>query len=56
MLRVVTVGQQIMTEFNGAVPEEDKIVAITKMATRIHRQLYELNKQLQRVDVDVALF
>jgi hypothetical protein len=31
MLRVVTVVQQIMTEFNGAVSEEDKIVVITKI-------------------------
>jgi hypothetical protein len=30
MLRVVTVVQQIMVEFNGAVSEEDKIVVITK--------------------------
>jgi hypothetical protein len=27
MLKVVTVVQQIMTEFNGAVSEEDKIVS-----------------------------
>jgi hypothetical protein len=31
MLRVVTVVQQIMTEFSGAVSEEDKIVAIAKI-------------------------
>jgi hypothetical protein len=31
MLRVVTVVQQIMTEFNGAVSEQEKIVAITKI-------------------------
>jgi hypothetical protein len=30
MLRAVTVVQQIMTEFNGAV-SEDKTVAITKI-------------------------
>jgi hypothetical protein len=30
MLPVVTVVQQIMTGFSGAVSEEDKIVAITK--------------------------
>jgi hypothetical protein len=35
MLRVVTVVQQIMTEFNGAVSEEDKIVAITKIVLNI---------------------
>jgi hypothetical protein len=31
MLRVVTVVQQIMAEFNGAVSDEDKIVAITNI-------------------------
>jgi hypothetical protein len=31
MLRVVNAVQQIMTEFNGAVSEEAKIVAITKL-------------------------
>jgi hypothetical protein len=31
MLRVVTAVQQIMTELNGAVSDEDKIVAITKI-------------------------
>jgi hypothetical protein len=31
MLRVVNVVQQIMTEFNGAVSEEDKIRAIKKI-------------------------
>jgi hypothetical protein len=30
MLRVLTIVQQIMTEFNGALSEEGKIVAITK--------------------------
>jgi hypothetical protein len=35
MLRVVTVVQQIMTEFNGAVSEEDKIVAITKIVLNL---------------------
>jgi hypothetical protein len=35
MLRVVTVIQQIMTEFNGAVSEEDKIVAITKIVLNL---------------------
>jgi hypothetical protein len=34
-LRVVTVVQQIMTEFNGAVSEEDKIVAITKIVLNL---------------------
>jgi hypothetical protein len=31
MLRVVTVVQQIMTEFSGAVSERDKLMAITKI-------------------------
>jgi hypothetical protein len=35
MLRVVTVVQQIMTEFNGAVSEEDKIVAITRIVLNL---------------------
>jgi hypothetical protein len=30
MLRVVTIVQQIITEFNGALAEERKIVTITK--------------------------
>jgi hypothetical protein len=31
MLREVTVAQKIMTEFSGAVSEEDNIVTITKI-------------------------
>jgi hypothetical protein len=38
MLRVVTVVQQIMTEFSGAVSEEDKIVAITKIVLNLMKQ------------------
>jgi hypothetical protein len=38
MLRVATVVQQIMTEFNGAVSEEDKIVAITKIVLNLMKQ------------------
>jgi hypothetical protein len=38
MLRVVTVVQQIMTEFNGAVSEEAKIVAITKIVLSLMKQ------------------
>jgi hypothetical protein len=37
-LRVVTVIQQIMTEFNGAVSEEDNIVVITKIALNFMKQ------------------
>jgi hypothetical protein len=35
---VVTVVRQIMTEFNGAVLEEDKIVAITKIVLNLMEQ------------------
>jgi hypothetical protein len=35
---VVTAVQQIMTEFNGAVSEEDKIVAITKTLLNLLKQ------------------
>jgi hypothetical protein len=38
MLRVVTVVQQIMTEFNGAVSKEDKIGAITKIVLNLMNQ------------------
>jgi hypothetical protein len=38
MLRVVTAVQKIMTEFNGAVSEEDKIVAITKIVLNLLKQ------------------
>jgi hypothetical protein len=38
MLRVVTAVQQIMTEFSGAVSEEDKIVAITKIVLNFIKQ------------------
>jgi hypothetical protein len=35
MLKVVTVGQQIMTEVSGALSEEEKIVAITKIVLNL---------------------
>jgi hypothetical protein len=38
MLRVITVVQQIMTEFNGAVSEEEKILAITKIVLNLMKQ------------------
>jgi hypothetical protein len=38
MLRVVPVVQQIMSEFNGSVSEEDKIVAITKIVLNLMKQ------------------
>jgi hypothetical protein len=34
-LKVVTVVQQIMTEFNGALSEEEKIMAITKIVLNL---------------------
>jgi hypothetical protein len=38
MLRVVTVVEEIMTEFSGAVSEEEKIVAITKIVLKLMKQ------------------
>jgi hypothetical protein len=38
MLRIVTVVQQFMTEFNGAVSEEEKTVAITKIVLNLMKQ------------------
>jgi hypothetical protein len=38
MLRVVTVVQLIMTELNGAVSEEAKIVTITKIVLSLMKQ------------------
>jgi hypothetical protein len=38
MLRVVTVVEQIMAEINGAVSEEEKIVAITKIVLNLMKQ------------------
>jgi hypothetical protein len=35
---VVTDVQQIMTQFSGAVSEEDKIVAITKIVLNLMKQ------------------
>jgi hypothetical protein len=35
---MVTAVQQIITEFNGAVSEEDKIVAITKIVLNLIKQ------------------
>jgi hypothetical protein len=36
MLKTVTVVQQFMAQFNGAVSEEEKIVAITKICLKSH--------------------
>jgi hypothetical protein len=38
MLRTVTVVQQFMIEFNGAVSEEEKIMAITKIILNLMKQ------------------
>jgi hypothetical protein len=38
MLRIVTAVQQFMTEFNGAMSEEEKIVAITKTVFNLTKQ------------------
>jgi hypothetical protein len=38
MLRAVTVVQQIMTQFNGTVSEEDKIVALTRIVLNLMKQ------------------
>jgi hypothetical protein len=38
MLRIVTVVQRFMTEFNGAMSEEEKIVAITKIVSNLTKQ------------------
>jgi hypothetical protein len=38
MLRIVTVAQQFMTEFNGAMSEEEKTVAITKSVLNLIMQ------------------
>jgi hypothetical protein len=38
MFRVTIVVQQIMTELNGAMSEEDKIVAITKTVLNLMKQ------------------
>jgi hypothetical protein len=38
MLRVVTLIQQIMAEFIGAMSGEDKIVAITKIVLNLKKQ------------------
>jgi hypothetical protein len=38
MLRTVAAVQQFMAEFNGAVSEEEKIVAITKIVLNLMKQ------------------
>jgi hypothetical protein len=38
MLRIVAAVQQFMTEFNGAVSEEEKIVVITKIVSNLVKQ------------------
>jgi hypothetical protein len=38
MFRVVTAVQQIMAEFSGAVSEEQKVLAITKIVSNLMKQ------------------
>jgi hypothetical protein len=38
MLRTVVAVQQFMTESNGAVSEEEKIVVITKIVSNLMKQ------------------
>ena len=38
MLRVVTIVQQIMTEVSGAVTEDEKVLAITKIVLKLMKQ------------------
>jgi hypothetical protein len=38
MFKVAAIVQQIMTELNGAVSEENKIVAITKIVLNLIKQ------------------
>jgi hypothetical protein len=38
MLKVISVVQQIMTELGGAVFEEEKIVAITKIVLKLMKR------------------
>jgi hypothetical protein len=38
MLKDAAIVQQIMTELNGAVSEENKIVAITKLVLNLMKQ------------------
>jgi hypothetical protein len=38
MFKVAAIVQQIMTELNGAVSEENKIVAITKIVLNLMKQ------------------
>jgi hypothetical protein len=38
MLKVATVGQQIITKLSDAAPEKDKIMIITKMVLNLMKQ------------------
>jgi hypothetical protein len=38
MLRTVAAVQQFMTEYNGAVSEEEKIVTITKIISNLMKK------------------
>jgi hypothetical protein len=45
MLRIVAAVQQFMTEFNGAVSEEEKIVVITQNVSHLMTQNDPWNSQ-----------
>jgi hypothetical protein len=47
VLRIVTVVQQFMTEFSGAVSEEEKIAAITKIVINRMKQNDHWNSQAE---------
>jgi hypothetical protein len=38
MLRIVAAVQQFMTEFNGVMSEEEKIVSVTKIVSNLIKQ------------------
>jgi hypothetical protein len=39
MLRIVAAVQQFMAKFNGAVSDEEKIVAITKIVSNLMKKI-----------------
>jgi hypothetical protein len=38
MMRIVAAAQQFVTEFNGAVSEEEKIMAMSKIVSNLLKQ------------------
>jgi hypothetical protein len=49
MFKVATVVQEIMTELNEAVSEEDKIMVITKMVHNLIKQNGHYNSQTAQI-------